>query len=85
MILFCKSFLVGFKVSVNGAMKVLVESDMTDELLMRQFLKFNGIEAEGEARVHRKAYGGRSAEAINNKPILNYLKKVRKEEKKLWI
>ncbi|CDY12681.1 BnaA02g13490D [Brassica napus] len=49
-------------------MKVVVESDMTDELLMRQFLKFNGIEAEGEARVHRKAYGGRSADAIITNP-----------------
>ncbi|KAG5415098.1 hypothetical protein IGI04_002665 [Brassica rapa subsp. trilocularis] len=51
------SEVVGFKVSVNGGMQVVVESDMTNKLLMRKLLKFNDIEADGEARVHRKAYG----------------------------
>lgn len=44
------------EVSVNGGTKVAVEEfDMTAELLMRQLLKLDGIEAEGEARVLRKA------------------------------
>ncbi|KAJ0253584.1 BAG family molecular chaperone regulator 4 [Hirschfeldia incana] len=47
---------VGLEVSVNGGTKVAVEEfDMTAELLMRQLLKLDGIEAEGEARVLRKA------------------------------
>lgn len=41
---------------MNGGTKVAVtEFDMTAELLMRQLLKLDGIEAEGEARVQRKA------------------------------
>ncbi|RID46870.1 hypothetical protein BRARA_I03509 [Brassica rapa] len=47
---------VALEVSVNGGTKVAVEEfDMTAELLMRQLLKLDGIEAEGEARVLRKA------------------------------
>lgn len=41
---------------MNGGTKVKVEEfDMTAEFLMRQLLKLDGIEAEGEARVLRKA------------------------------
>ncbi|KAF3496874.1 hypothetical protein DY000_02055916 [Brassica cretica] len=47
---------VALEVSVNGGTKVAVEEfDMTAELLMRQLLKLDGIEAQGEARVLRKA------------------------------
>ncbi|KAF2590943.1 hypothetical protein F2Q70_00040736 [Brassica cretica] len=47
---------VALEVSVNGGTKVAVEDlDMTAELLMRQLLKLDGIEAQGEARVLRKA------------------------------
>ncbi|KAG2298977.1 hypothetical protein Bca52824_035449 [Brassica carinata] len=37
-----------FKVSVNGGMKFVVESDMTDKLLMRQMLKFDGMRQKGK-------------------------------------
>lgn len=41
---------------MNGGTKVAVqEFDMTAELLMRQLLKLDGIEAEGDAKVQRKA------------------------------
>lgn len=41
---------------MNGGTKVAVEEfDMTAELLMRQLLKLDGIVAEGEARLQRKA------------------------------
>lgn len=47
---------VALEVAVNGGTKVKVEEfDMTAEFLMRQLLKLDGIEAEGEARVLRKA------------------------------
>ncbi|CAH8268288.1 unnamed protein product [Arabidopsis lyrata] len=47
---------VALEVAVNGGTKVAVrEFDMTVELLMRQLLKLDGIEAEGEAKVQRKA------------------------------
>ncbi|KAF8099788.1 hypothetical protein N665_0237s0042 [Sinapis alba] len=47
---------VALEVSVNGGTKVALEEfDMTAELLMRQLLKLDGIEAEGEARIQRKA------------------------------
>jgi hypothetical protein len=41
---------------VNGGTQVAVrEFDMAAELLMRQLLKLDGIEAEGDAKVQRKA------------------------------
>ncbi|KAL1199793.1 BAG family molecular chaperone regulator 4 [Cardamine amara subsp. amara] len=47
---------VALEVAVNGGTKVAVEEfDMTAELLMRQLLKLDGIVAEGEARLQRKA------------------------------
>ncbi|CAH2064365.1 unnamed protein product [Thlaspi arvense] len=47
---------VALEVAVNGGTKVAVqEFDMTAELLMRQLLKLDGIVAEGEAKVQRKA------------------------------
>ncbi|KFK34422.1 hypothetical protein AALP_AA5G142700 [Arabis alpina] len=47
---------VALEVAVNGGTKVAVEEfDMTAELLMRQLLKLDGIEADGEARVQRRA------------------------------
>ncbi|EOA24566.1 hypothetical protein CARUB_v10017833mg [Capsella rubella] len=47
---------VALEVAVNGGTQVAVkEFDTTAELLMRQLLKLDGIKAEGEARVLRKA------------------------------
>ncbi|XP_010503878.1 PREDICTED: BAG family molecular chaperone regulator 4 isoform X1 [Camelina sativa] len=47
---------VALEVAVNGGTKVAVkEFDMTAELLMRQLLKLDGINAEGDARLQRKA------------------------------
>ncbi|KAM7264802.1 hypothetical protein ACFE04_002485 [Oxalis oulophora] len=44
------------KVSVDNGTKVSDrEFDTSSELLMRELLKLDGIEAEGEARAHRKA------------------------------
>ncbi|KAH0884119.1 hypothetical protein HID58_060215, partial [Brassica napus] len=37
-----------FKVSVNVGMKVVVEPDVTDKLLMRQLLKFDGMRQKGK-------------------------------------
>ncbi|KAF3578067.1 hypothetical protein DY000_02031222 [Brassica cretica] len=36
------------RVSVNVEMKVVVESDMTDKLLMRQLFKFDGMRQKGK-------------------------------------
>ncbi|KAG7628156.1 BAG family molecular chaperone regulator 4 [Arabidopsis thaliana] len=47
---------VALEVAVNGGTQVAVrEFDMAAELLMRQLLKLDGIEAEGDAKVQRKA------------------------------
>ncbi|KAL5742496.1 hypothetical protein ACOSP7_029228 [Xanthoceras sorbifolium] len=44
------------EVAVNGGTKIAVEEfDVSAELLMRQLLKLDGIEAEGEAKMQRKA------------------------------
>lgn len=43
------------EVAVNGGTKVSSEElDASAELLMRELLKLDGIEAEGEAKVQRK-------------------------------
>ncbi|CAH8388592.1 unnamed protein product [Eruca vesicaria subsp. sativa] len=47
---------VALEAAVDGGTIVAVkEFDMTAELLMRQLLKLDGIKADGEARVQRKA------------------------------
>ncbi|XP_010529898.1 PREDICTED: BAG family molecular chaperone regulator 4 [Tarenaya hassleriana] len=47
---------VALEAAVNGGTKVATEEfDMSAELLMRQLLKLDSIEAEGEARAQRKA------------------------------
>ncbi|KAK1557373.1 hypothetical protein Q3G72_023454 [Acer saccharum] len=44
------------EVAVNCGTKIVVEEfDVSAELLMRQLLKLDGIEAEGEAKMQRKA------------------------------
>ncbi|KAK0585428.1 hypothetical protein LWI29_028487 [Acer saccharum] len=44
------------EVAVNCGTKIAVEEfDVSAELLMRQLLKLDGIEAEGEAKMQRKA------------------------------
>lgn len=44
------------EVAVNGGNKLSVkEFDASAELLMRELLKLDGIKAEGEAKVQRKA------------------------------
>lgn len=45
--------------SVRGGTKVPEkEFDISTELLMRQLLKLDGVEAEGEAKLQRKAEVG---------------------------
>lgn len=39
----------------GGTIVAVKEFDMTAELLMRQLLKLDGIKADGEARLQRKA------------------------------
>ncbi|KAH0914019.1 hypothetical protein HID58_028465 [Brassica napus] len=70
--------------TVKRGMKVVGESDMTDELLMRQLLKFDGMrQKEMLDYIERHMALGGSVDAINNKSKSYFLKKVRKEEKKL--
>ncbi|KAK0578215.1 hypothetical protein LWI29_006844 [Acer saccharum] len=58
------------EVAVNCGTKIVVEKfDVSTELLMRQLLKLDGIEAEGEAKMQRKAEVRRVQkfhEALNN-------------------
>ncbi|OMO97615.1 Ubiquitin [Corchorus olitorius] len=53
------------QVAVNSGTKIANEEfDVSAELLMRELLKLDGIEAEGEAKLQRKAEVGRYAYSI---------------------
>ncbi|XP_021891055.1 BAG family molecular chaperone regulator 4 [Carica papaya] len=74
------------EVAVNSGTKVVNEEfDMSAELLMRQLLKLDSIEAEGEAKMQRKAEVCRvqsfhdtldNLKARNSNPVINSSKTV---------